>query len=120
MGNNKIPFMPGMRNNGRHSGFRKEPRDVADRAVLEQRSQGNRLSKSLLNTFDQLDRHQRVAAQVEEIVVNSDALKTHNIAPDELQKPLDGLLWPDEFRFQFRPRVVWHGQGATVDLARGR
>ncbi|GFM80240.1 hypothetical protein PSCICN_09320 [Pseudomonas cichorii] len=73
----------------------------------------------LAHTLDQLHRQQRMAAQLEEVIVATDLRNTQYLRPEAGQGRFDvasrcfiGLA--DECR------GIWRGQGATVQLAVGR
>ena len=93
-----------------------------------QTGHGRRLEQAAQRYFDlegfaharhELGRQQRVAAEVEEIVVDTDTFDVEQLGPEFRQKLFRRRAGRCECLFQLRTRAIRRGQRAAIDFAVG-
>ena len=95
------------------------PRQLGEHGSLEQRAHGQLHPEAGAHAGEDLDRHQRVPAEVEEVVPRPDPLDAEDLAPDRRDLPLGGgrRLDVPGGRLRALRREGGAGQGAAVQLA---
>ncbi len=94
-------------------------RQAGDGRRVEQRDDGDVVADLLLEPVDQHGPLDRVAAQLEEVVVDADLLHSQHLAPEARQEFLQGRARCDVGPGRRGPLGGRRGQGPAVHLAAG-
>ena len=94
-------------------------RQARDGRRVEERDDGDVVADLLLKPVDQHGPLDRVAAQLEEVVIDADLLDAQHLAPEARQEFLQGRARGDVGPGSRGPLVGRRGQGPAVHLAAG-